>query len=433
MRGRVILASVLTASVVSLGACGASQHENNQAQNAQSGQNQSIQTAGNQNNGYQQYEQNTINIARKYQQSVVAINVTVKGKRVNPLQNIPPQMRQFFKQFQPFNQPQQQVERAAGSGFIVDKQGQIITNFHVVKSALKQGKAELADNAKVTVQFPNSDAQLPVKVVGVDESYDLALLQLKDPGKLPKKAIPIPLADSNKVEVGEKAIAIGNPFTLESTVTQGIVSAVNRRQAALVSGVPIPYIQTDAAINPGNSGGPLVNSKGEVIGINDEILGPNGTFVGVGFAIPSNLLKQNLKRLKSGGYIKKAQLGIEIASVKDYPKSVRKYLNLPDYGVMVVKVAKGSPAAKAGLQGAQIAVSSDGRQWPAGGDIILDADGKKLDSAEKLQNIVYSKEAGNTVTLTILRNGKKQTLKVKLAVLKNGFGGQQEQGGQEAP
>src|SRR5699024_2970426 len=179
----------------------------------------------------------------------------------------------------------------------------------------KSGTAELKDNAKMTVQFAGSSANLPVTVVGVNQSYDLALLQLEDPDKLPEGAIPMPLADSSDVEVGQKAIAIGNPFGLESTVTQGIVSAINRRQPALVSGVPLPYSQTDAPINPGNSGGPLVNSKGQVIGINDEILAPNGTFVGVGFAIPSNLLKKNLDELKGGGFIKKAQLGIRIISI----------------------------------------------------------------------------------------------------------------------
>lgn len=424
MKGRVLLVSVLTASVVSLGACGASQPESKPAQNSQSSQQAANRPdTANQNNAYLTYEKNTVDIARKYHNSVVSINVTVKGKVVNPLKNVPPKMRRFFKQFSPFMQQQQEkrVERAAGSGFVVDSAGQIVTNYHVIKNSLKSGKAKLKDNAKITVQFAGSGDHLPVTVVGVNQSYDLALLQLKDSAQLPKDTIPIPLADSNDVKVGQKAIAIGNPFGLESTVTQGIVSAINRRQPALVSGVPIPYIQTDAPINPGNSGGPLVNSKGEVIGINDEILAPHGTFVGVGFAIPSSILKKNLEELKSGGFVKKAQLGIRIISVKDYPKNVRKYLNLPDYGVMVVGVVKGSPADKIGLKGAQISVSSGGREWPAGGDIILKAEGKKLNSAKRLQNIVYSREAGDKVTLTILRDGKKKTIEAKLAVLKQGL------------
>jgi len=365
------------------------------------------------------YEQNTVHIVNKYKDSVVAINVTVSGKRVNPLEGLPPQMRQFFKQFGggQLMQPQQQTERAAGSGFVVDSQGQILTNYHVVSDALKGNSTRIGDNATITVQFPGGNA-LPVKVVGVDQSYDLALLQLKDPGKLPSSAKPIPLADSDHVQVGEKAIAIGNPFTLQSTVTEGIVSAVNREQAAKVSGVPIPYIQTDAAINPGNSGGPLLNSQGQVIGVNDEILAPNGTFIGVGLAIPSNLVRETLPRLKAGGFIKKAMIGILVEALSHYPKAVRRELHLPDHGLMIVKVKKHSPGAKAGLQGAQFTVNAGGTQWPAGGDIILKADGQKLASGRTLQKIVFGKSAGATVSLVILHNGEKKTVNVKLAVLK---------------
>ncbi len=366
-----------------------------------------------------QYEQNTVNIVKEYKDSVVAINVTVRGKRVNPLEGLPPQMRQFFQQFgAPLaQQPQQQIERAAGSGFVVDKQGQILTNYHVVSDALNGNSTKLVANATITVQFPGGN-KLPVKVVGVDQSYDLALLQLVHPNQLPKSSKPIPLADSDKVRVGEKAIAIGNPFGLQSTVTQGIVSAVNREQAAKVSGVPIPYIQTDAAINPGNSGGPLLNSDGQVIGVNDEILAPNGTFIGVGLAIPSNLISQTLPQLKAGGFIKKAMIGILVEALSHYPKAVREELHLPDHGLMIVKVKPGSPGAKAGLQGAQFTINAEDEQWPAGGDIILKANGEQLDSGRTLQKIVFGKAAGATVTLDILHNGKKKTVKVKLAVLK---------------
>lgn len=364
-------------------------------------------------------EQNTVNIAKRYKDSVVAINVTVKGKAVDSLQNMPPQMRQFFKQFMgQMPQAHTRTERAAGSGFVVDSKGQILTNYHVVSDALQSNSTTLADNATLNVQFSGGN-KLPVKVVGVDQSFDLALLQLKDPSKLPKGAVPIPLANSNKIQVGEKAIAIGNPFTLQSTVTQGVVSAVNREQAALVSGVPIAYIQTDAAINPGNSGGPLIDSRGKLIGINDEILAPHGTFIGVGFAIPSNLISQNLSQLQSGGFIKKAMMGVEIVALAKYPKSVRQQLNLPDHGVMIVKVKPDSPAAKAGLKGAQFTVNAGEGNLPAGGDVILKADGQELTSGRTLQHIVFSKSAGDTVTLQILHNGRKRTVTVKLAVLKS--------------
>lgn len=365
------------------------------------------------------YEQNTVNIVKRYKNSVVAINVTVRGKRVNPLEGLPPQMRQFFRQFgSPFTEPKQETERAAGSGFVVDGQGQILTNYHVVSDALNGNSTHLVDNASITVQFPGGNP-LAVKVVGVDQSYDLALLQLQKPDQLPKDARPIPLADSDHIQVGEKAIAIGNPFTLQSTVTQGIVSAVNREQAAKVSGVPIPYVQTDAAINPGNSGGPLIDSQGQVIGVNDEILAPNGTFIGVGLAIPSNLVSETLPKLKAGGFIKKAMIGILVEALSHYPKAVRRELNLPDHGLMIVKVKPHGPGAKAGLTGAQFTVNAGGAQWPAGGDIILEADGQKLTSGRTLQKIVFGKTAGATVSLVVLHNGKKRTVDVKLAVLKS--------------
>lgn len=378
------------------------------------------------------YEQNTVNIVRKYGNSVVAINVTVRGKPINPYANnnqqqqLPPQYKWFFKQFglpippqsggssQP---PQQQTERAAGSGFVADSEHQILTNFHVVSDALKGNTTKLKDNASITVTFPGGNP-LPVKVVGVNQSYDLALLQLKQPGKSPRNAIPIPLADSNRVHVGEKAIAIGNPFTLQSTVTMGIVSAVNRDQAALVSGVPIPYIQTDAAINPGNSGGPLINSRGQVIGINDEIIASDGASAGVGFAIPSNLIRESFPHLKAGGFYKKAMMGVEVVSLANYPDVVRKDLHLPDHGLMIVKVLPGSPADKVGLKGAQMSVSDEGAQWAIGGDIILEANGEKIIHARTLQKIVFSKHVGSTITLVILRDGHRKTVKVTLEELK---------------
>lgn len=367
------------------------------------------------------YEQNTIDIIKQYGPSVVAVNVTVKGARVNPLQNVPPQLQPFFKQLIPpdLSQPRQSIERAAGSGFVVDKEGQIITNYHVVRNALEGDSAKLSEGAKVTVRFPGVNEELPVEIVGVDQTYDLALLQVKDKDKVPSSVAPIPLADSDQVQVGEKAVAIGNPFGLQSTVTQGIVSAINRRQQALASGVPIAYIQTDAAINPGNSGGPLIDSKGHVIGINDEILAPNGTFIGVGFAIPSNLINEHLAQLKGGGFIKKAEMGVSIISLRDYPDSVRETLNLPDTGVMIERVLKNSPADKAGLQGAQFTVGVGGQQWPAGGDIITEADGEKIKDASQLQSMVFSKKAGDIVKLKVLHKGHEKTVKVKLAIIKH--------------
>ncbi|WP_199678638.1 S1C family serine protease [Salinisphaera sp. LB1] len=381
-----------------------------------------VNSAAATNNGdskLQPGEQNTVNIVQKYKSSVVAIRVTVHGKQVNPMQNLPPEMRHFLKQFGQGQLPShKETERAAGSGFVVDQKGQILTNYHVVAAALHGMSTKLADGASVTIKFPGKNSG-PAKVVGVDQSHDLALLQLKNPDQLPSDAKPIPLADSDNIKVGETAIAIGNPFLLQSTVTQGIVSAVNRKQAAAVSGIPIEYIQTDAAINPGNSGGPLLNSQGQVIGINDEILAPHGTFIGVGFAIPSNLVKQNLSALKAGKFIKKAMMGVAIIPLDKYPKDARQQLNLPDHGAMVAKVKPGSPADKAGLQGAQYTMNVAGHKLPVGGDIIIKANGHTIDNAQTLQKIVLSKSAGAHIKLVILHHGKKKTVTVTLAVLKS--------------
>lgn len=366
------------------------------------------------------YERNTVDIVKKYGGSVVAVNVIVKGERVNPLKKVPPQFRPFFQQFLPPGalKPQQLIEQAAGSGFVVDSEDQIITNYHVVRSALKGNSTKIADNAKITVRFPGATENLPVKVTGVNESYDLALLTVIDRNKIPKSVRPLPLGNSDHVLVGEKAIAIGNPFGLESTVTQGIVSAINRRQAALVSGVPIAYIQTDAPINPGNSGGPLLNSRGQVIGINDEILAPNGTFIGVGFAIPSNVLRSHLKALRHGGFIRNPEMGVEVISLDQYPKSIADQFHLPDHGVMVVAVLPGSPAAKAGLRGAQFTINLNGQRLPAGGDIIVAVDGKPLKDATQLQNKVFSMQPGQTVKLTILRDGRTMHVRVRVEIPK---------------
>ncbi len=402
------------------------------------------------NQGLLPSEQNTVNIVKKYGPSVVAINVTVKGQAVSPFANLPPQFQQFFQQFgNPFeNQPQTQVERAAGSGFVVDSQGDILTNFHVVAGALEGNTTKLAQDATITVKFPDSKKNLSVKVVGIDQDFDLALLELTNKSDLPKNAIPIPLADSSKVQVGQKAIAIGNPFNLSSTVTQGIVSAVQRTMGALVSHVKIPYIQTDANINPGNSGGPLLDSQGQVIGINDEILSPSASSsgqpgsIGIGFAIPSNIIKENLQALEKGGNSSlNAQiaggprLGITVSSaagsVSDYPDSVRNYLHFPDHGVVVLQVAQGGPADKAGIKGQQFTVTANGQQWPAGGDIIEAINGTQVNNVRDLQKDIAGKKAGDTVTLTVWSNGQTKQVKVTLEVVKEQNQGQnQSQSGQ---
>ena len=378
-----------------------------------------------------QDETNTVDIVKTYGPSVVSVNVSVPaqpamGMQGGQLQNVPPQFRQFFQQFgQGLGEQGQPAEQGAGSGFVVDPQGQLMTNYHVVKDALKENSTALKRGAKLTVTFTGSKADLPVKVVGVNPSYDLALLELTHQNDLPKDAKPIKVADSSRAQVGQKVVAIGNPFGLESTVTTGIISAIGRDFTS-VGQFNFPVIQTDAPINPGNSGGPLLDSQGQLVGINAAILpgvgpGGQGAFLGIGFAIPSNVVSQNLASLERGGftdvYSSKARLGVQVGDVSSYPESLRNSLGLPSTGELVIAVEPGSPAAKAGLKGSDFTVNVDGQQLPAGGDVIVSVDGQKLSDSQSLQHVIFSKKAGDTVKLGIVRGGKAQTLAVKLEVV----------------
>jgi serine protease Do len=387
-----------------------------------------------------QDEQNTIDLIGTYGPSVVAVNVEVRGQRVNPFdgqdfQNLPPEFKQFFQGMIPQGQDNQNqqgqlqdqpLEHGAGSGFVISDNGHIVTNYHVVVDALKENSVDLQDSAKITVTFAgNADKEVPVKVLGVNPSYDLALLEVQNSSDLPEGIKPIPVADTSALKVGQKVIAIGNPFGLESTVTTGIISAVGRDMPS-IGQFTVPMIQTDAAINPGNSGGPLLNSKGELVGINTAIIpsvSANGErgFLGVGFAVPGNYLKDNLAVLEAGSfhdvYSSKPRMGIQIQDISQYPEDVRTHLNLPDEGEMVVAVQEGSPAAKAGLEASSFTVNVNGQELPAGGDIITAVNGEKVSSSQDLQDRIFAMNKGDTVDLTVMRGGKEQTVTVNLDIV----------------
>ncbi len=451
-RWRTIVGSVLALTAVTVLAVdvsprvlaqGASTQAGSQKQNQTQSQNQS-QTAGARtgNAGLAagallQDEQNTIEIVNAYGPSVVAVNVTVRGQRMNPFQGQGPNVPRGFQPFIP-QQPQgPQIQQGTGSGFVVDAQGQIVTNFHVVRDALQQDAQgqvngiQLRSGAQLSVVFPNSDKELPVTVVGVDPDYDLALLQLSNPSDLPKGVRPLPLANTDTIQVGQKVIAIGNPYGFQSTVTRGIVSAVGR-QLPSIGQVTVPMVQTDAAINPGNSGGPLLDSAGQVVGLNTMIIpsvGANGQAgnIGIGFAVPATLLQKVLPDLRKGGLIglyaqalniqDKPRLGISGFSVGDFPQSVRQTVNLPDRGVAVMQVAPNSPAALAGLQGPTRQAQVNGQTLPAGEDVIVAADGQELQTVQDLQRIVLAKSAGDTVTLTVSNGGTTRQVRVTLQVV----------------
>jgi S1-C subfamily serine protease len=303
--------------------------------------------------------------------------------------------------FNPFGEPESEGGgTATGSGFVIDGEGHILTNNHVVEGA-----------EKVTVKIGESETGHTAEVVGTDPGTDLALLKIDAPAK---KLHPLTLGRSSAVEVGDPVVAIGNPFALERTVTSGIVSAL-QRQIQAPNGFSINHvIQTDAAINPGNSGGPLINAEGEVIGINSQIAtggGGNGN-VGIGFAIPIDTVRAEIEQLKTNGEVEHAFLGIAGGTVTP---ELAKALNLPvDEGVIVQTVVKGGPADKAGLEAGDTTATINGQEVRLGGDIITESNGEKLQSMEELIEQIQESEPGDELELKILRDGDEKTATVTL-------------------
>jgi S1-C subfamily serine protease len=291
---------------------------------------------------------------------------------------------------------------ASGSGVVLDDEGHVLTNNHVIEGA-----------TEVTVSLESEGKMYPATVVGTEPNSDLALLEVEAPAS---KLHPLKLGDSDAMEVGDPVVAIGNPFDLQRTVTSGIVSALQREIQA-PDGVTIDHvIQTDAAINPGNSGGPLINAAGEVIGINSQIAtggsGSEGN-VGIGFAIPINTAKEEIAQLESGTADEHGYLGISGATITP---ELAKAFNLPvEEGVLVQQVEEGGPAAAAGIQGATTAASVEGTEFGLGGDIITAVDGEAIASTEALVEGISDAHAGETVELTVVREGKTASVSVQLA------------------
>jgi S1-C subfamily serine protease len=290
-------------------------------------------------------------------------------------------------------------ESGNGSGSVIDTEGHIVTNAHVVEGT-----------SKLTVSF-GGDKIFPAKVVGVDLDTDLAVIQVE----APKESLTvIPFGDSDKLIVGQKVIAIGNPFGLDRTLTTGVISGLQRPIRAR-NGRPIEgAVQTDASINPGNSGGPLLNKYGQMIGINSQILSPAGGSVGVGFAIPVSIAKRVVPQLIQFGEVRRAKLGIGSRNVSDL---IKQNIKLPiNEGLLVINVAQGSAAEKAGLRG----VSQDNRTGEIiFGDTILSIDGDKINDQDALYRSLDKKQIGDTIQVEIFRDNKKQTIPVKLLALPN--------------
>ena len=288
-------------------------------------------------------------------------------------------------------------QHGQGSGFILDKNGHILTNFHVIEGA----------NRGISVQLSNK-RRYPAKVVGSDKIHDLALLQIDAPDLQ-----PVTLADSSGLNVGQKVYAIGNPFGLNGTMTRGIISSI--RSIHNQDGAPIEdAIQTDAAINPGNSGGPLLNSHGEVIGIN-TLIASNGAeqSSGIGFAIPINTAKAVLSDLARYGQVKRPSLGVSTFAIGP---DLAEQMGLPaDYGLLIQKVIPGGAAERAGLRGGREQAYVGNTAILLGGDLIVAINGQQVADQQDVSIIMDKLHAGDVVSVTIVRDRRQMTFKLQLS------------------
>ncbi len=318
-------------------------------------------------------EQNNISVYRKNIGTVV--NITSRAVTFDFFYGLVPQEGQ-------------------GSGFVIDKEGHIITNYHVIADA-RQVEVTLHNRKKYRAQ-----------IVGMDRAHDLAIIQIKAPD-----LTPAVLGDSKNLQVGQRVYAIGNPFGLSGTLTTGIVSSIRPVQEP--DGMVIDEaIQTDAAINPGNSGGPLMNWRGEVIGINTMILSSVGQSAGIGFAIPINTAKAVMNDLVTFGRVRRPALGIRTIPIS--PELANQMGLAADYGLLVVQVVSGGPADRAGLRGGTEQAYLGNTPITLGGDLIVAIDGQRVEDQQDLSHVMNNHRAGDTVHVTIYRGKKKMDVDVTL-------------------
>jgi S1-C subfamily serine protease len=318
-------------------------------------------------------EKNNIDIYQRYSNGVVNITTTTLTY-------------DFF--FRPVP-----TESGTGSGAVIDDQGHIVTNYHVVRDA-----------ERLEVTLPDK-TKTEATVVGADQNKDLAVIQVKvAKGRL----TPIPIGTSKGLLVGQKVLAIGNPFGLERTLTTGIISSLGRSIQAQNGLIIDDIIQTDAAINPGNSGGPLLNSQGQIIGINTAILSPSQGSIGIGFAIAADTVRRITSELITTGYVRYPWLGIRrVTALSDFPGLANALRLNTENGLMVADIEANSPASKAGIRESTQVLRMGYRGLPVGGDIILEVQGKPVNTVQEVQTEIYRYKPGDKITLTVLRNNKR--------------------------
>jgi S1-C subfamily serine protease len=291
-------------------------------------------------------------------------------------------------------------EEGQGSGFVIDKEGHILTNAHVI------------DNARRLEVTLSNRKKYPAEVVGVDKSHDIAVIKIKA-----SDLQPAVLGDSRSLQVGQKVYAIGNPFGLSGTMTRGIVSSIRQVQEPGGSYID-EAIQTDAAINPGNSGGPLLNSRGEVVGINTMILSNVGQSAGIGFAIPINAAKAVINDLVQFGRVRRPSLGIKPLPIGP---ELAEELGLPsDNGVLIMQVIPGSAAERAGLKGGNQRAYLGNTPIMLGGDLIVAIDGEQVSDLQDYAHFMNARRAGDSVTVTVWRGKKKVDVRVTLEEARGG-------------
>ncbi len=342
---------------------------------------QSIKTSGDYT--YTQEESQNISVYETANEAVV--NITTQTMGVN-----------FFLEPVP-------MEGSSGSGSIIDESGLVLTNTHVIKEA-----------SKIFISLYDG-SQYEAKIIGLDRENDLAVLKFNPPKN--KKLRVIKFGNSSYLKVGQRVLAIGNPFGLERTLTDGIVSALGRPIQSAKNIIIKNMIQTDTAINPGNSGGPLLDTKGRMIGINTMIYSTSGSSAGVGFAVPVNTAKRVVADILKYGKVRRGTIDAELVQVSE---RLARYADLPvSYGLLVSKINKNSKAAKAGLKGGTRAVRSGYGMYSSvfyiGGDIITEIDGKKIKSLSDYYSVLEDKKPNDSVSLTIYRNNIKKKIQLNLS------------------